>query len=213
MKTTSIIAMLLSSLIFFGSCNNTTNKEKGKDGSKSSSDFKLTPMTNNPDAEKLHMYFSLNEMSESDSSIIYQARSLYNEDTVGFKLEVIKNIAPGLKDDGTANEEAGFKKGAIKISSLGKISDNFIKNLETLFKVSGTGKMTSETILPTVFSSNIKAVDLSKAETYAFKLFFDKSQDSVAEIFAVVDTYKRSFELNEKDATFREAIIATFQGK
>ncbi|MFZ4262681.1 hypothetical protein ACFRAE_11605 [Sphingobacterium sp. HJSM2_6] len=204
------IVLCLSIGLSISSCNQAAKQADGQ--SEAHGSAKLVALTNSTSADKVHLYFQINETNQTDSSVIYEAKSQYKEDTVGLKVEVLKNIVPGLNVDGSPNGEVGFHKGSVRISSIGAASDNLVKGLGELFQMPTTAKMTSETLNPLVFSSNKDAVDLSKASTYSFKYFFDNSTGKEAELFGVLDTYKKSFELTEKDSTYRAAILATFTG-
>ncbi|SUJ27041.1 Uncharacterised protein [Sphingobacterium spiritivorum] len=190
-------------------CGDSANKSK--DGTKSG-EVALHQLADSTDAKK-HFYFTIKEDGASDSSVFYVAKGLYNTDTVGLRLEVLSDIQPGINADGTPNEDNGFRKGAIKISSLGAQSDAFVKSAAHLFKIPESKPMLSSPILPTVFSSNKGKVDLTKNGTYSFKLFFDIPNDKQAEVFAVIDTYKKSFEITEKDSTFRTQFLKAFTGE
>ena len=207
------IGLSLTAVMAMMSCGNSSKTNNNTGDSTGATGSTLNQLTANTDAESLHLYFHLQENSQTDSSVIYEAKSLYNQDTVGFQVEVIKNIPAGVTAMGAADEQAGFRQGAIKFSSIGAPSDNFVKSLGTLMKLPTDGKMSTQTLLPLVFSSNKDQVDLSKSATYSFKYFFENGTGTPAELFGVLDTYKKSFELTEKDSTYRKAIIASFEGK
>src|SRR5690606_6783377 len=97
--------------------------------------------------------------------------------------------------------------------SIGAESDRFVQAVADLYKQPVEGGMTSSTLLPLVFSSNKKNVDLNSNQTYTFKLFFENELGDEAEAFAVLDLYKRLFELRAKDATHYKRVLAAFQGK
>lgn len=202
----SILGISAIALILATSCNN---------GSKSSSseaeNVKLENFTNDSNAAKQQLFLRLVEESSTDSSTVYVAKSLFDKDTVGLKLEVLNAIKPGINKDGQP-EASGFIKGAMRISSIGAQSDNLVKALGTLFKSPGEA-MTSEVIVPTVFSSNKDTVDLKKQGTYSFKLFLDNKEGEPAELFAVLDTYRKSIQLSEKDSTYRTRVISALSGK
>jgi hypothetical protein len=44
-------------------------------------------------------------------------------------------------------------------------------------------------------------------------LFFDNEQGEPAEVFVIVDTYRKSLEITEKDSTFRKQLLSAFEGK
>ncbi len=198
----------LGSLMIW-SCNNNSTKTEGN----VSQGHSIEKLTNYPDADKQQLFFRLVEEVSTDSSIIYTAKSTFEKDTVGLKIEVMKNIQPGINNSGQVDADKGFVEGSIKLSSIGAESDNFVKALGKMFKLSTDGKMTSSTVLPTVFSSNKEVVDLTKNGTYNFKLFFENSTGEPAEMFATVDTYRKAFEVTEKDSTFRARVLSAFEGK
>lgn len=170
-------------------------------------------LTNNADAETQTLSFQLIESGETDSSTVFLAKSLYKEDTVGLEIEVLKDIPAGVTGQGQVDGEIGFVQGAIRFSSIGGQSDALVKSLSDLFKLESSGTMTETTIDPLVFSSNNRTVDLSAKATYSFKLFLDNQEGKEAEVFAVLDTYRRVFEISEKDTTFRKNILSAFVGE
>lgn len=209
----SFLGLGTAFVLALSSCNNAPKDGNSSSGNTAKGSPTIEPLSNQVDAAKQHLFLRFTDEVSTDSSMVYTTKSLFDKDTVGLKIEVLKNIKPGLKSDGMVDDKAGFVRGSIKISSLGAQSDAFVKALGTMFKVPTSGKMTSEVILPTVFSSNKGTVDLSQSATYSFKLFLDNKIGEPAEVFAVVDTYRKSFELTEKDSTFRGQIIAAFEGK
>ena len=206
----SIVGISAVALLLTGCNNSSTSSSKGE-GEKS--ERTLEAFTNDVDAAKQQFFLRLVDEQQTDSSVIYNAKSVFNDDTVGLKVEILKNIEAGITSDGKIDESKGFVKGSIKLSSMGIYSDNLLKSLGAIFKLPTTGKMTSETIDPLVFSSNKVSIDLAKQSTYSFKLFIDNSIGTEAELFAVVDTYRKSFEMSEKDSTFRAHIISAFEGQ
>lgn len=188
------------------SCNSSTGDSSTTGG------LSLEKLTNYPEADKQHLFFRLIGEEFTDSSVVYIARSVFAEGTVGLKLEVLKGIQPGVTTENVAVDK-GFSEGSLKLSTLGQESDAFVKALGTMFSLETDGQMTEEVLLPTVFSSNKEEVDLTKNATYSFKLFFENPQGEPAEVFAVLDTYRKAFEITEKDSTFRKQLISAFEGK
>lgn len=198
----SVLALLLAT-----SCNNET-----KTSDKETKEPRMESFTNDKDAAKQQLFLRFTDELATDSSIVYTAKSLYDNDTVGVQIEVLNNIKPGINKEGYP-EKSGFVKGNIKFSSIGVESDNLVHALSSIFNIPATAGMTQNIILPTVFSSNKEVVDLSKPGTYSFKLFLDNAKGEPAEVFAVVDTYRKSFEISEKDSTYRAQILSAFEGK
>ncbi|MFD1769054.1 hypothetical protein [Sphingobacterium suaedae] len=212
MKTTLFPAVIFIGLggILCGCGNNSKTEDKSQQAKQLTQN--IGQYIVNSDTENPSVYLSLVDSKETDSSMVYVAKSLRNRDTIGLQIEVVKNIPAGLYPDGNPNNEKGFTSGAIKFSSIGSESDNFIQALGGLYKHSVKGGMTEVTLLPLVFSSNKKNIDLKKNGTYTFKLFFNNSAGAEAEVFAVLDLYKRLFEFRAKDSTQYERILAAFQG-
>ncbi|WDF69880.1 hypothetical protein PQ465_05760 [Sphingobacterium oryzagri] len=197
--------------ILFASCGNPSSSDKKTENADKSAAKELGQFvgagTDNPS-----IYFYLQDTHETDSSVVYIAKSLHKQDTVGLQIEVAKNIPAGVTADGAPDDKVGFQTGSIKFSSLGKESDAFVAALGELYKIPAKGGMGSSTITPLVFSSNKKAVDLSNNSTYSFKLFFANSAGAEAEVFGILDLYRRLFELKARDASQYERILSAFEG-
>jgi hypothetical protein len=201
---------VLSALALATACGNTQNQQgdKSKKGKIPIEELTLDgPVTNNK-----HLFLRIVDDVKTDSSYIYTAKSVFKGDTVGLKVEVVNLIPAGIIDD-VANEDVGFTKGKIKISSLGAESDAFIKALGTIYELPASGPFSSTTLVPTVFSSNKVNADLDKTATYGFKLFLERKSGEPAEMFFNIDTYKRSLEFKEKDPVFRAPFISALEGK
>ena len=203
---TTVLAAGVLATTLLTSCGNDT-----KDTNKANQPT-IQNLVNDSNAAKQILFLRLLDEVETDSAISYTAKALYEQDTVAIKVEVLKNIQPGVDASGKPKED-GFVQGAIKFSSVGAASDNFVKALAKVFQIDGVASMTKQVILPTVFSSNQQVVDLSKSTSYNFKLFFENQTTAPAEVFAVVDTYRKALELSEKDSTYRVGLVAAFQGK
>lgn len=203
MKTFQFIFAIGFSLATFASCNN------AKDSKNETSTDRLENFTNNKDADKQQLFLRIVDELQTDSSHIYVAKSVFEQDTVGLQFEVLNAIKPGVNGQGQPTEQ-GFVKGAIKFSSLGEPSDALVQSLSSIFKIPGATAMKKDVILPTVFSSNTVETDLTKKATYSFKLFFENEVGEPAEVFAILDLYKRSLEISEKDASFRGQLLSAF---
>ncbi|MFC0321646.1 MULTISPECIES: hypothetical protein [Olivibacter] len=194
--------VMLSAITLLTSCN---NKPKSADATKTET-VRLFPIASNPDNPSV-IYLSLTDKKDSDTSIAYTAKGLYQNDTVSFLVEISKNIPAGINKDGSVNQKDGFKKGSITFKSAGAPSDAFVTALASLWKVDGIRKMKAAPIQPLAFSSNKKSFDPNKPSTNSFKLFFDDDSASPGEVFFTFDTYKRSIQFQEKDTVQRNAIV------
>ena len=201
----SLLATGVIATTLLASCGNSTDSQK-------STEPTLATFTNNKEADRQQLFLRIVDEAKTDSSVVYVAKSVFEQDTVGLQVEVLNGIKPGVNGQGQPIQE-GFVEGAIKLSSIGAESDALVKALASIFKTSSAGTMSSSVILPTVFSSNTVEVDLDKKSTYSFKLFLPNTVGEPAEVFATLDLYKRSFEIGEKDASYRAQIISAFKGK
>lgn len=215
MKKIATYSLLMTSLLWMSSCGNSNKSEGGSNDSTAagSSEMALKPLTNETTSNQFHLYFDLRQSAQTDSSILYEAISEFNNEPVGFNVEIKKDIDAGIAENGQPDDDLGFSEGSVRITANGPNSDNFVKAMGTLFKMPVDGKMTTNTLTPMVFSSNKEKVDLGKPGTYSFKYFFENGTGKEAEMFGILDTYKQSFELGEKDSTYRAAIISAFEGK
>jgi hypothetical protein len=204
----AVVAVL--SIVSMG-CGNQSGNDTKKEGT-ASAKTELGKMVNT-DTENPSVYFYLGDTQETDSSMLYTAKSLYENDTVGMQIEVSKNIQAGVSADGNPDEKEGFKKGVITFSSLGKESDAFVQALGKVYGKPAEGTMTTMPIAPLVFSSNKQAVDLAKNGTYSFKLFMENKAGAEAEVFAILDLYRRLFEIKARDTTQIERVLSAFQDK
>ncbi|QNL48028.1 hypothetical protein H8S90_14555 [Olivibacter sp. SDN3] len=193
------IAILLA-VILISSCSNNSNSGEGTTTTK-----ELFSMEN-----PASFFLNLVDKTEGDTSISYVAKGLYQDDTVGVIIEVNKNIPAGVNNDGSVNNEEGFKKGTIKFKKLGAESDRFVSALAKLWQIEGIDKMKTEPIEPLTFLSNKKPIDLNKASTSSFKLFFDEDSPDPGEIFFTFDTYKQTAEFQEKEIQHRATIAHAF---
>lgn len=202
------LAMILT-ITALASCG---NSGKNKDGS-SKHDVVISQYHIPSASENPSFFLSLVKRTQTDSSVVFIAKSLREADTIGMQIEVLKHVPAGITIDGLPDEEKGFRQGAIKFTSLGPISDKLVAAMAHIYKLPEESGMTKATLDPLVFSSNKKDADLTKNGTYSFKVFLENQIGPEAEAFVVIDTYKRSFEFRAKDSTQYRPIVSAFQGE
>ncbi|MGO1243646.1 MAG: hypothetical protein ACTJHT_02160 [Sphingobacterium sp.] len=204
----SAIIVLLS-LGVLSSCG---NSGKNEDGS-SKHDVKIGQYHIPSASENPSFYLSLVKSRQTDSTVVFVAKSLREADTIGVQIEILKNMPAGITPDGMPDEDNGFTEGAIKFTSIGTNSDELVAAMAHVFKLPEEKGMTTATLAPLAFSSNKKDADLTKNGTYTFKLFFENQIGPEAEAFVVFDTYKRLFEFRAKDSTQYKPLVSAFQGQ
>lgn len=215
MKLLQTFFFALAGVVLISACGGSSSKKNEEEKSDVET-YKLDnrPFVNDPSAQEHRFFFNLVDSHATDSSVVYTALSLFEDDTLGFDLEILKDIPAGVTQEGTPDEDNGFRTGSLKFIGIGHVSDNFVKALQEIYNMEGTGEMRRDTIQPLVFSSNTEPVDLNRkgASTYSFKIFFDNKLGPEAEVFAVLDLYRKSFEITEKDASFRANLLSAFTG-
>jgi len=204
MKKTTLFALALAAVS--GGCNSGRSKDQ-----RAILERSLEPYVLNHEVKNPSIYLSLVETTETDSSHVYLAKALNGEDTIGLRIEIRNNIPPGIRPDGTPDEQNGFVRAGITFRSVGESSDNFVKALGDLYDRPTSERMTDAMLAPMVFSSNKTAVNLSEHRTYIFKLFLDSHTAEEAEVFCTLDTYKGLFEFRAKDAGQYGRIISAFE--
>jgi len=194
-----------ATLAVLSSCGNNQSHDNS-----AKSTLNLAEFTNSNTPEKKSFFLRIVDEQIKDSSVVYTAKSIFNQDTIGLKFEFKNDIPAGVNADGSVNEQTGFSEGSIRISSIGKESDAFVKALSESIATGNASHMTTNEIIPSVFSSNQKEVNLSKVGTYNFKLFIPNATGLPAELFFTLDTYKKAIEFSEKDSTYRAGLISAF---
>ena len=155
MKIAAFFSAVFSVCILMTNCGNPS-----KDGSNTSTGPSIQQLVNDTTSAKHTFFLRFMDQQETDTSIIYTAKSLYHKDTVGLNVEVMKNIAAGIDANGQPDENLGFQTGSIRLSSIGNQSDALVTSMASLFNIEPrTRKMTTSTITPLVFSSNKHTVD------------------------------------------------------
>ncbi len=172
-------------------------------------EIRLEDMSSRLDVSEGWVDVFLKMLSEvkTEHSYIYEVQGLYKGKKVGFQLELNAHIAAGIID-GRPNPHGAFVSDAVKLTSLGQMSNDFIKALAELYGVPCENDFTTSTLSSTVYSLNSKAVDLEKPDIYRLKVFLKDPKDELySELFLNINTDKREIELHEKDKSYRETII------
>ncbi|MCD0470716.1 hypothetical protein [Flavobacterium sp. JAS] len=188
--------------LFFG-CNKSSN----------SASINLEQITEVAEKEKGFKDILLKIVSEQkmEDSYVYIAKGLSGSKVVGLKFEIKSYLPNGIDSNGNLDPKNGFIRNAIKISSIGKESDEFLKAISKLYEFSTNKKFTNDTLSPTAFSLNKSIVEVEKLGYYKFKLFFrdnenDKEED-YCELYLNINTNEKTIELLEKDNEYRKSII------
>ena len=176
----------------FGCKNNNSDSETNN-----SDHAKIEEITSriNPEEGWSDIFLKITEDTKTDTSHIYIAKGLYNNKTVGLRIEVSSKIGAGVVN-GIPDGNAGFVGNAVQLQSIGQESDELVKALAELYKRTTDKGFTKQTISATAFSLNEKSVNLEKKDYYKLKLFFAEEDENLySEIYLNINTDKREIEL------------------
>lgn len=202
MKRISLSVILLT-LITFSACN----QQSSSTNQPAENELKLMELSQRPNNLK-SIFLSITDKQEADTSFLYTVKGIFNSDTVGFIVSLDKDIAPGVLPDGSVDEKAGFKVGAVKFIGIGSESDRFVSALAQLWGIPDSiHRFANDAVIPLTFSSNNEEVNQLSPSTSSFKLFFDPDANHPGEVFFTLDTYLRTIEIQEKNDSYRTAIF------
>jgi hypothetical protein len=202
-QLTAVFLMGLFSFLFGCKKNNSNSQTNNSDHAK------IEEITSriNPEEGWSDIFLKITEDTKTDTSHIYTAKGLYNNKSVGLRIEVSSKIGAGVVN-GIPDGNAGFVGNAVQLQSIGQESDELVKALAELYKHTTDKGFTKQTISATAFSLNEKSVNLEKKDYYKLKLFFAEEDEHLySEIYLNINTDKREIEFHEKDEEYREAII------
>nr|WP_315238990.1 hypothetical protein [uncultured Flavobacterium sp.] len=204
MKQFKTIIILSIFSLFFG-CNKSVN----------SPSISLTEITEVAEQEGFKdVVLKIVSEEKIKDSYVYIAKGLSNSKVVGLKFEIKSNLPNGINSDGSLDAKNGFIRNAIKISSIGEESDEFLKAFSKLYGFPTDKNFINSTLSPTAFSLNKSIVEVEKLGYYKFKLFFrDSENDKEAdycELFFNINTNEKTIELFEKDNEYRKSLIKVF---
>ncbi|KUJ59200.1 hypothetical protein AR687_24395 [Flavobacteriaceae bacterium CRH] len=205
----NIIILSLFSLLF--GCNNSSN----------SSSVNLTEISKVAEQEEglkdvfQDVFLKIVSEEKIKDSYIFIAKGLSKSKVVGLKFEIKSNLPNGINTDGSLDAKNGFIRNAIKISSIGKESDELLKAISKLYGFPTDKKFTINTLSPTAFSLNKSIVDFEKLGYYKFKLFFGDSEkdeeEDYCELYFNINNNEKTIELFEKDSEYRKSLINVFK--
>lgn len=157
-------------------------------------------LTEEEDGGGADIRLSIVNIEKSDSFIIYKILSIYNQQQVGFEVDI-----PSKRE----------LKIPLKLKSIGTASDNFLHVFSTLYqsKLDSTKRFTSY-CKATFIDMNEFAKDhlgqtISGIEGLKeYKLFFESDKDEdYAELYLNVNEREHWIEVQEKDAGYRKPIL------
>ncbi|MDR3008021.1 MAG: hypothetical protein LBV59_08825 [Sphingobacterium sp.] len=144
---------------------------------------------------------------DDDEHHIVQAKGLWGRETVGLAIAFRPDMKLGIVD--TEVDKQRFYREGINFYSIGKLSDNFTKALNSLFKIEGTSSKMHDTIGSTAFIVSGQP-EYFDEEYIKAKVFFDDGNEKhhYAEWYVNIDLKHNILELREKDPEYRKNIIS-----
>ncbi len=124
-------------------------------------------------------------------------------DTVALKVSLKKDISAGFVDGKSVNI---FLQEGIILESMGKRSDRLLSFLSTVFKLNQNNLKLKERQIFTCANLNQEDVDYDKGNS-RFKIFLEDEGGDYAELFVNFNFAKNEINLDEKDTSYRAALI------
>jgi hypothetical protein len=163
-----------------------------------------------PEEGWIDIFLNIVESIDSKESVLLTCKGLYKGAVVGLQIDIRKGMDAGLLPTDEINQSAFYRDG-IRIISIGLESDYLIKAISELYQFPTDKPFLKQIDDAMTFSLNSIGVDLTKKQTYNFKMFFhEDSEDLNCEIYCNIDLENNIVELHEKDVEYRENLIKTF---
>lgn len=140
-----------------------------------------------------------------DGFLILTCKALYKKEVVGFKLQIINGMRPGIIGD-EIDEEA-FTPDGIVMHSIGNESERIPAIISDIYNTKASNKY-SGAINFLTFSLNDTQAWLETGK-YDFKVFFDHNDELelYTELYINVNLPEMVVEINEKDHEYRQNIV------
>jgi hypothetical protein len=139
-------------------------------------------------------------------------KAKYRDQIIGIRIYILEGLEPGIVGDDLDNTK--FVREAVKIESIGRESDNFIKIVSKLYGQEISENFTDSLLSYTIFPLNEFKANLENGQ-YKFKLFFDDTEQYglYSEMYLNPNFPNGTIELNEKDEEYRKNIVLSMTKK
>ena len=159
------------------------------------------------DSDFVDLSFTITKYwQDKHNNHICKVYGLWENEIVGFEIAFRPDMKLGIID-GEVDKTRFYAKG-INLYSIGKESDNFIKDLISLFKQNCIPKRMNDNITSTAFilKGNLENINSEYIKT---KVFFDDLDEKsfYSEWYINIDLQNNILELREKDPDYRLNII------
>jgi len=190
MKTRLIFIFCLVLVLF--SCSNKTEKTNILDLSnlKSTEGWFDIPL-------------SVTETEELNEYYEYTAKGILNNDTIGIKIRLKKNIPPGFVNGEPKNM---FLEKGIEFISNGNESDRLLSFMASKYGVDKANLKFKKGQIFTCANLNQSKPNYKTGEN-KFKIFLEGHEEAYAELFVNFNFSEKVISFNEKDTEYREALI------
>lgn len=167
--------------------------------------LKQIDVSEDQDFVDLQLTITKNWNDENLNHII-QAKGLWEKETVGIEISFQRDMKIGIVN--TEVDKKRFYREGINFYSMGELSDNFTKALNSLFKTEYTAVRMLATVHATAFVLSGQP-EYFEEEYIKTKIFFDDSNEKehYAEWYVNIDLKNKVLELREKDQGYRKNII------
>ena len=152
------------------------------------------------------LIFNIADKKIEDNKWSLKCVGKYKGEKVGFRIDIIEGIEPGINHEGLDNTK--FVQNGMVIESIGEESDKLIEVMSLLYKQPKTNKFTADKLSYTIFPLNTEKANLDTGK-FKFKLFYDDNNEKelYSEFYINPNFPNGTLELNEKDEEYRSNII------
>ncbi|MGB3106385.1 hypothetical protein [Sphingobacterium siyangense] len=144
---------------------------------------------------------------DDDEHHIIQAMGLWGRETVGLAIAFRPDMKLGIVDSEV--DKKRFYREGVNFYSIGKLSDNFTKALNSLFQIESTTFKMLDSVGSTALIVSGRPEHFDE-EYIKAKVFFDGANEKnlYAEWYVNLDLKNNILELREKDPEYRKNILA-----
>ena len=143
---------------------------------------------------------------DDDEHHIIQAMGLWGRETVGLAIAFRPDMKLGIVDSEV--DKKRFYREGVNFYSIGKLSDNFTKALNSLFQIESTTFKMLDSVGSTALIVSGRPEHFDE-EYIKAKVFFDGANEKnlYAEWYVNLDLKNNILELREKDPEYRKNIL------
>ena len=144
--------------------------------------------------------------SKESNSHIFIVKGLYKKQPIGIQVEINSTAEAGIVNN-AINNKAVISNG-LKLTSIGKESDNFVHAIADLYKFPTAKGFSKAPITGSIFNLNEFEGNMDEKKYYKFKVFFEENNEELySEMYININQINRQIDFHEKDIEYRKPLI------